>query len=100
MADFPRVFKVRQHFQVVECEDVAAAVEAQLSGLNLSEKIKPGETVAISAGSRASPISIRPSGQSYSISRGSEVHRLLSRQWAVMAAAQRKVSERLLKATE
>ncbi len=52
MADFPRVFKVRQHFQVVECEDVAAAVEAQLSGLNLSEKIKPGETVAISAGSR------------------------------------------------
>ena len=52
MADFPRVFKVRQHFQAVECEDVAGAVESQLAKLNLSEKVKPGDTVAISAGSR------------------------------------------------
>ena len=52
MADFPRVFKVRQHFQAVECEDVAGAVESQLAKLNLSVKVKPGDTVAISAGSR------------------------------------------------
>ena len=52
MADFPRVFKVKQHFQAVECEDVAGAVESQLAKLNLSEKVKPGDTVAISAGSR------------------------------------------------
>ena len=52
MADFPRVFKVKQHFQAVECEDVAGAVESQLAKLNLSVKVKPGDTVAISAGSR------------------------------------------------
>lgn len=52
MADFPRVFKVKQHFQAVECADVAGAVESQLAKLNLSEKVKPGDTVAISAGSR------------------------------------------------
>ncbi|MBA61727.1 MAG: [Fe-S]-binding protein [Planctomycetaceae bacterium] len=52
MADLPRVFKVRQHFQAVECNDVAAEVEAQLTKLDLAKKIKPGDTVAISAGSR------------------------------------------------
>ncbi len=52
MANLPKVFKVRQHFQAVECEDVATEVEAQLTGLDLGQRIKPGDTVAISAGSR------------------------------------------------
>ena len=52
MANLPKVFKVRQHFQAVECEDVAMEVEVQLTRLALGQKIKPGDTVAISAGSR------------------------------------------------
>ena len=52
MSDYPRVFKVRQLFETAKVEDVAAEVEARLSALNLTEKIKPGDTVAISAGSR------------------------------------------------
>ena len=52
MVDLPRVFRVRQHFQAVECSDVAAEVEAQLTKLNLAQKIQPDDTVAISAGSR------------------------------------------------
>ena len=52
MANLPKVFKVRQHFQAVECEDVATEVEAKLTGLDLGQRIKPGDTVAISAGSR------------------------------------------------
>lgn len=52
MVDLPRVFRVRQHFQAVECSDVAAEVEAQLTKLNLAQKIQPNDTVAISAGSR------------------------------------------------
>ncbi|MEC9096782.1 MAG: [Fe-S]-binding protein [Planctomycetota bacterium] len=52
MVDLPRVFRVRQHFQAVECKDVAAEVEAQLTKLNLAQKIQPNDTVAISAGSR------------------------------------------------
>ncbi|MBH56908.1 MAG: [Fe-S]-binding protein [Planctomycetaceae bacterium] len=52
MAELPRVFKVRQHFQAVECEDVSAEVDAQLGKLDLGQKIKSGDTVAISAGSR------------------------------------------------
>ena len=52
MANLPKVFKVRQHFQAVECDDVATEVEVQLTKLNLGQRIKPGDTVAISAGSR------------------------------------------------
>ena len=40
MAELPRVFKVRQHFQAVECEDVSAEVDAQLGKLDLGQKIK------------------------------------------------------------
>jgi hypothetical protein len=52
MANLPKVFKVRQHFQAVECDDVATEVEVQLTKLNFGQRIKPGDTVAISAGSR------------------------------------------------
>ena len=52
MSDYPRVFKVRQLFETAKVDDVAAEVEASLSTVNLTAKIKPGDTVAISAGSR------------------------------------------------
>ena len=52
MADLPLVFRARQHFQDPCIEDVAAEVEAQLSRLALGDVIKPGQSVAISAGSR------------------------------------------------
>jgi hypothetical protein len=52
MADYPNIFRLRQLFDGPEVSDVAAEVDNQLSQLQLAEKIQPGETVAISAGSR------------------------------------------------
>ena len=52
MAEFPRMFRVRQRFEGPELAEVAAAVESELSGLALSETVRPGQTVAITAGSR------------------------------------------------
>lgn len=52
MPVYPRVFKVRQLFDVKQVDDVAAAVDASLEALGLGEKIQAGDTVAISAGSR------------------------------------------------
>jgi hypothetical protein len=52
MSVYPRVFKVRQLFDVEQVDDVAAAVDSSLSALDLGAKIQAGDTVAISAGSR------------------------------------------------
>lgn len=52
MADFPLIFRVRQHFQRPLVSNVDAETQSQLSGLNLKAVIKPGQTVAITAGSR------------------------------------------------
>lgn len=52
MSQVPQIFRVRQQFPRVQVADVAAEVHAQLSGLRLERKIKPGESVAITAGSR------------------------------------------------
>lgn len=52
MSNYPRIFRVRQTFEGPRVDDVAGAVERQLSELSLGEKIQPGQTVAISAGSR------------------------------------------------
>ena len=52
MSDYPNIFRLRQLFDGPELGDVAAEVENQLSQLQLRDKIQPGETVAISAGSR------------------------------------------------
>jgi hypothetical protein len=48
----PKIFRVRQTFESPRLTDVAAAVEAELARLNLAEKLRPGQTVAITAGSR------------------------------------------------
>ena len=52
MGEYPRVFRIRQKFACSSIVDVAAVVEEQLCSLQLSKRIKPGETVAITAGSR------------------------------------------------
>ena len=49
---FPQVFRVRQHFEAPRIDDVAREVHAQLARLQLGRRIRPGQSVAISAGSR------------------------------------------------
>ena len=52
MTAYPNIFRVRQHFDAPRVDDVAGEVAKQLSQLQLSEQIQPGQSVAISAGSR------------------------------------------------
>jgi hypothetical protein len=52
MTTFPRVFRVRQKFDAVRVDDVQGEVRAQLARLNLGQKVGPGQSVAIAAGSR------------------------------------------------
>lgn len=49
---YPRMVRVRQHFDRPLVEDIPAAVNATLGKLHLSRKIKAGQTVALTAGSR------------------------------------------------
>ena len=49
---YPRMLRLRQHFDAPIVEDVPAEVHRQIDRLNLDAKINPGESVAISAGSR------------------------------------------------
>jgi hypothetical protein len=49
---FPQIFRLRQTFAAPRVADVPGEVHAQLARLRLAEKVTPGETVAISAGSR------------------------------------------------
>jgi len=46
------MIRVRQHFERTRVEDIAAAVRAELEALDLSRTIRPGNTVALTAGSR------------------------------------------------
>jgi hypothetical protein len=52
MDNYPQIFRVRQRFERHRVGDVAAEVDSQLSKLCLGNRIKPGQSVAISAGSR------------------------------------------------
>ena len=52
MSDYPLIFRIRRSFERPRIEDVGAEVEAQLATLSLGDKIRPGESVAVSAGSR------------------------------------------------
>ncbi len=49
---FPRMFRLRQKFDCPRIDDIPAEVERQLQMLRLAEKVKPGQTVAITVGSR------------------------------------------------
>lgn len=52
MNDYPRLFRLRQKFTCNSIKDVTAEVDSQLSTLRLETTIKPGQSVAITAGSR------------------------------------------------
>lgn len=52
MASFPRMFRLRQKFDARHVTDVVGEVSRQLATLQLSERIRPGQSVAITAGSR------------------------------------------------
>jgi hypothetical protein len=49
---FPQMFRIRQKFARPRVENVAVEVAAQLARLQLSGRIAPGQSVAITAGSR------------------------------------------------
>ena len=48
----PRMLRIRQIFTAPTVEDIPAAVHEEVSRLDLGPKVKPGESVAISVGSR------------------------------------------------
>ncbi len=49
---FPRMLRLRQTFEARRVADIPGEVEAQLARLDLGKKVLPGQTVAITAGSR------------------------------------------------
>lgn len=49
---FPRMLRLRQKFDCPRVDDISGEVERQLASLKLAEKVKPGQTVAITVGSR------------------------------------------------
>ncbi|MCD8197287.1 MAG: DUF362 domain-containing protein [Lachnospiraceae bacterium] len=51
-AQIPRFIKVRQHFDVVKEDDVRGAIQREMNERALFGRIKSGQTVAISVGSR------------------------------------------------
>jgi hypothetical protein len=52
MSSYPLIFRVRQKFERPRVEDVAGTVKEELARIGLAETVKPGESVAITAGSR------------------------------------------------
>ena len=49
---YPRMIRIQQHFATSRIADVAQTVRDELSKMDLAGYIKPGDTVAITAGSR------------------------------------------------
>ena len=52
MDNFPPIFRLRQQFARPRVADIAGEVETQLARLELCRRVKPGQSVAITAGSR------------------------------------------------
>jgi len=52
MSDYPQIFRVRQTFERPQVTDIPGEVAAQLASLGLQDHVKPGQSVAITAGSR------------------------------------------------
>ena len=49
----PPMYRIKQEFHIPEVDDVPAAVRAGIDSLELASSVKPGATVAITAGSRS-----------------------------------------------
>jgi hypothetical protein len=52
MIRYPQIFRVRQHFDAPRVDDIPGAVEAELARLGLADRVRPGQTVAVTVGSR------------------------------------------------
>lgn len=50
--DFPRFYRIRQFFDRTAVEDIPGTVKAELQKLSLEKLLKPGHSVALTAGSR------------------------------------------------
>lgn len=50
--DVPGIVKIRQRFQTNPIEDIAGAVQAEFQHVSAADHIKPGQSVAVTAGSR------------------------------------------------
>ena len=49
---FPRMMRVRQHFQAPTVDDIPGTISTEIARLGLGAKVRPGQSVAISVGSR------------------------------------------------
>jgi hypothetical protein len=49
---YPKLLRIRQRFERSVVEDIAGTIRAELEKLNLERTIRPGHTVALTAGSR------------------------------------------------
>ena len=49
---YPRILRIRQQFDRPRVADIAATVSSQLERLDLGRRIRPGQSVALTAGSR------------------------------------------------
>ncbi|MBP2671092.1 MAG: hypothetical protein H6Q85_1158, partial [candidate division NC10 bacterium] len=49
---FPKMFRVKQELEGPMLADIPGAVRDTIRSLGLQEKVKPGQTVAITSGSR------------------------------------------------
>jgi hypothetical protein len=52
VSQYPRIFRIRQHFTTPTLDDPAAETKRELARLPLAARVKPGQTVAVTAGSR------------------------------------------------
>ncbi len=52
MPAYPQMFRIRQHFDAPRVDDIAGTVRDEIARINPSSTIKPGQTVAVAAGSR------------------------------------------------
>ena len=52
MPSYPQMFRIRQHFDAPRVDDIAGSVREEIAKINPSSVINPGQTVAITAGSR------------------------------------------------
>ena len=50
--NFPRVYRLRQSFDRTAVQDIPGTVKAELKRLSLEKRLKPGQRVALTAGSR------------------------------------------------
>ena len=49
---FPRVFGVQQDFDASHISDIPSGIAQEMAKLNLGKRIRPGDTVAVTGGSR------------------------------------------------